>query len=70
MLDTNAAACVTINPATSVGLTDRGIFMPGKRADIAFFENVTNRPLLTVRRGRIIYDADNRFQALEPQNLT
>lgn len=65
MEETKAAACVTLNPANSLRLNDRGLLQPGKRADLAFFEKHTNRPLLTVRRGKIVYDADNRFKEIE-----
>ena len=56
--ETLAAQAVTINPATSFGFADRGILLPNRRADLAVFECRTNRPLLTVRRGEIIYQAE------------
>lgn len=56
MKDTKAAACVTHNPAMAMELEDRGILLPGKRADIAFFECGTNRPVMTVCRGKIVFD--------------
>jgi N-acetylglucosamine-6-phosphate deacetylase len=65
MEETKAAACVTLNPANSLRLNDRGLLQPGKLADLAFFEKNTNRPLLTVRRGKIVYDADNLFKPVE-----
>ena len=52
---TNAAACVTHNPAMAIGLEDRGILQPQKRADIAFFECGTNRPVMTVCAGKIVF---------------
>ncbi|MDD5698214.1 MAG: N-acetylglucosamine-6-phosphate deacetylase [Victivallaceae bacterium] len=54
---TRAAACVTANPALTMGLEDRGILLPQKRADIAFFECGTNRPVMTVCQGKIVFDA-------------
>ena len=53
------------SPANSLWINDRGLLQPGKRADLAFFEKNTNRPLLTVCRGKIVYDADARFNELE-----
>ena len=52
---TQAARAVTANPAASFGLKDRGVLMPGERADLAVFECDTNRVLATVRRGEIIH---------------
>jgi N-acetylglucosamine-6-phosphate deacetylase len=57
--DTKAAACVTHNPAMAMGLEDRGILLPEKRADIAFFECGTNRPVMTVCKGKIVFDLTN-----------
>ena len=54
-----AAACVTHNPAMAMGLEDRGILLPQKRADIAFFECGTNRPVMTVCKGKIVFDLIN-----------
>lgn len=59
MSESNSASCVTINPASALGLDDRGILLPLKRADIAIFERGTNRPLLTVRRGKVVFDVKN-----------
>ena len=53
--ETKAAEAVTINPALHFGLDDRGVLLPGKRADLAIFELGTNQALMTVRRGEIIY---------------
>lgn len=50
-----AAAAVTCNPAESLGLADRGELLPNKRADLAIFECGTNRPLMTIRNGEIVY---------------
>ena len=55
--ETKAALAVTRNPAEHFGFTDRGELLPGKRADLAVFEQGTNLPLMTVRRGEIIYRA-------------
>ncbi len=55
--ETRAAQAVTLNPATTFELNDRGILLPGRRADLAIFENSTNRLLTTVRGGEIIYSA-------------
>ena len=52
-----AAAAVTRNPAVNLGMNDRGILLPNKRADLAIFECHTNRPLLTVCNGSIVYRA-------------
>ena len=57
--ETRAAEAVTSTPARHFGFDDRGILLPGKRADLAIFELDTNRPLLTVCRGEHIYRAEN-----------
>ena len=57
--ETRAAEAVTITPARHFGFDDRGILLPGKRADLAVFELGSNRPLFTVRRGEQIYRAEN-----------
>ena len=57
--ETRAAEAVTSNPARHFGFDDRGILLPGKRADLAIFELGSNRPLMTVRRGEHIYRAEN-----------
>ena len=56
--ETYAASAVSRNSALQLGLTDRGKLLPGMRADMAFFECGTNRPLLTVRRGEIVFAAE------------
>ena len=53
--ETYAACSVSSNPALSLGLQDRGILRPGTRADMAIFEQGTNRLLMTVCRGEIVY---------------
>ena len=58
--DTKAAACVTHNPALAMGLEDRGILQPQKRADIAFFECGTNRPVMTICEGAVVFDTINK----------
>ncbi|MFA7229754.1 MAG: N-acetylglucosamine-6-phosphate deacetylase [Victivallaceae bacterium] len=62
MPETYAASCVTLNAAETLGLNDRGILLPKKRADIAFFERGTNRPLMTVRRGEIVYNSGTNLK--------
>jgi N-acetylglucosamine-6-phosphate deacetylase len=59
--ETYAASAVSQNSALQLGLTDRGKLLPGLRADMAFFECGTNRPLLTVRRGEIVFAAEGAF---------
>lgn len=58
---TEAAACVTINPARALGMEDRGILRPGKRADISFFDKKNHEPRMTVCRGRIVYDSTGKY---------
>lgn len=55
---TDAANCFTSNPATSVGLDDRGVLSPGLRADIALFDTETNACVLSIIRGNIAYAAN------------
>ncbi len=56
---TLAASCFTSNPATDLGLITRGELKPGRRADISFFDCVTNKTRMTVIKGRICYYADS-----------
>lgn len=55
---TQAATAVTGNPAAAFSLSDRGVLLPNRRADLAVFERETNRPLLTVCNGKIVYRAE------------
>ena len=55
-----AASAVTSNPANAFQLKDRGLLLPNRRADLAVYESNTNRPLLTVCNGRIVYRAEDR----------
>jgi N-acetylglucosamine-6-phosphate deacetylase len=57
--------CFTRNPAESLGFNDRGILMPGKRADIAVVDPQWN-VRMTIVGGRIVYDA--RKEAKLPDN--
>lgn len=58
-----AAATVTRNAALHLELTDRGMLLPNKRADLAFYECGTNRPLMTVISGKIVYRAGQKESA-------
>jgi N-acetylglucosamine-6-phosphate deacetylase len=55
LTENDAAQTVTVNPAKVFGFEDRGVLLPMRRADFAVFENGTNRVLMTVRNGNIIY---------------
>ena len=55
LAETRAARAVTANPAAELKLEDRGLLRPGQRADLAVFERGTNRLLMTVVRGTIVY---------------
>ena len=55
LTENDAAQSVTANPARIFGFEDRGILLPTRRADLAIFEMETNRVLMTVRGGEIIY---------------
>ena len=52
---TEAAACLSSNPARSIGLKNRGEITPRNYADIAFFDVNDNSVRLTVSQGRIVY---------------
>ncbi|MBE6388745.1 MAG: N-acetylglucosamine-6-phosphate deacetylase [Lentisphaerae bacterium] len=58
--ETKAAQAVTRNPAEHFSLYDRGQLLPGLQADLAIFERHSNRPLMTVRRGEIISQAQEQ----------
>jgi N-acetylglucosamine-6-phosphate deacetylase len=62
MPETAAASCVTLNAALMLGLEDRGVLLPQKRADIAFFERGSNRPLMTVRGGEVVYNSSTNLK--------
>ncbi len=61
LLETQAAQAVSLNAALGVGLSDRGRIQPRQLADIAVFEKGTNRPLMTLRRGKIVYDSGDNY---------
>ena len=44
--------------ASRATIDDRGVLLPNRLADLAIFEHRTNRPLMTVRSGRIVYRAE------------
>ncbi|MDR0932157.1 MAG: N-acetylglucosamine-6-phosphate deacetylase [Victivallales bacterium] len=58
--DIQSAVAVTSNPARVFNLQDRGTLMPNCRADLAIYEDKTNRPLLTVCNGEIVYRAEDK----------
>lgn len=60
LTELQAAAAVTSNPAGIFKLNDRGMLQPNRRADLAIFECKTNRPLLTVRNGEVVYRAEEQ----------
>ena len=61
LLETQAAQAVSLNAAASVGLYDRGEIKPRLRADIAVFERGTNRPLMTIRKGKIVFNSGDNY---------
>ncbi len=52
---TDAAACLTINPAKLLSLDFLGELSPGRIANISFFNKNTNKAVMTVRKGKIVY---------------
>ena len=65
LLETQAAQAVSLNAAASVGLFDRGAIKPRQRADIAVFERGTNRPLMTIRKGKIVFNSGDNYTVEE-----
>ena len=55
----DAARTVTVNPARSLALFDRGELAPRMQADIAVFDRITNRPLMTICRGNLVFSEKN-----------
>ncbi|HOK05355.1 MAG TPA: amidohydrolase family protein, partial [Victivallales bacterium] len=51
------AACLTTNPARSIGLKNCGEIAPRMVADISFFNTQTNKTEMTVIDGEIVYDS-------------
>ena len=62
LTENDAAQSVTANPARVFGFEDRGVLLPTRRADLAVFELKTNRVLMTVRSGEIIYQDMNPLE--------
>ncbi len=58
MEPTESAACMTSNPAKSLGIHDRGELVPGKYADISFFDSVNNNVRMVVSKGKIVFDSE------------
>lgn len=58
---TESAACMTINPAQSIGLNDRGELRPGKLADISFFNSKNNNIRITISHGNILFDSEGKL---------
>lgn len=65
LLETQAAQAVSLNAAASVGLSDRGKIIPRQRADIAVFERGTNRPLMTICKGKIVFNSGDNYTVEE-----
>ena len=58
----DAVASYSLYAAQSVGLQDRGILQPGKRADIAVFD-AQAVVVLTIVHGRVVYDREQAAPA-------
>jgi len=56
----DAAACLSVNPARSIGLYKRGELRPGFFADITFFATDSNNVRMTVSKGSVIYDREEK----------
>jgi alpha-D-ribose 1-methylphosphonate 5-triphosphate diphosphatase len=50
-----AWALISANPAAAAGLDDRGVIVPGKRADIVVVDPATRRAVATIGAGRLAY---------------
>lgn len=53
-----AAQCFTKNPAGNLGLYSRGELLPGRRADMTFFDVKTNQVRATVIKGELVYHTE------------
>ncbi len=65
MNQTDISACFSINPAKNIGLKDRGELRPSKKADICFFELSTNRVILTIIDGKIVFNNKNKTMCID-----
>ena len=66
----DAAACLTINPARLLNLEEIGELRPGRNANIAFFNSASNKAVLTVRNGKIVYiDKSQAFNIHNPNEI-
>ncbi len=54
------AACLTINPARSIGLKHHGEIAPLMKADISFFNSLTHKAEMTVVDGEVVFDASKK----------
>ncbi len=53
---------VSQGPAEALGLNDRGVIAPGKRADIVLVEDAPQpRVVATIAAGRLVHLADQRI---------
>ncbi|MCQ2379972.1 MAG: N-acetylglucosamine-6-phosphate deacetylase [Victivallaceae bacterium] len=61
LAETRSAQAVTINPAKTFGMNDRGTLLPGHRADMAVFRSSdcendhANELVATIRNGEVIF---------------
>ena len=51
----NAVRMITKTPADVIGITDRGVIAPGKRADFTVFDDEIN-VVAVINGGKIIYE--------------
>ncbi len=67
MSQEEAAACCSLNPATSIGARDRGRIKPGKRADLVILDKKNHEVQMTIVNGRLAYTKmDKKMLVKEP----
>ncbi len=69
MKQTDVSACFSTNPAKNIGLTDRGEIRPSKKADITFFDIESNRVILTLINGKVVFKNKSKTMIIDRDSI-